>query len=144
MKLPLDNLDYIKKLISMHHRPMQLVDGGVSDSAIRRLAANAGDTLEDLFLLCRCDITSKNDNIIKRYLNNYDIVVQKVIDVQIKDKLREFKSPVNGDEIMELCNIKPSKMVGYIKTNIENAILDGVIPNEHTAAKEFLLDNKDE
>ena len=143
MKLPLDNIDYIKKLIRLHLRPMQLVDGEVTDSAIRRLAVNAGDALEDLFLLCRCDITSKNPNLTKKYLSNYDIVAQKVIDVQAKDKLREFQSPVRGEEIMEVCNILPSKLVGIIKTNIENAILDGIIPNEYNAAKSYFLEHKD-
>ncbi|MDR0927390.1 MAG: CCA tRNA nucleotidyltransferase [Ignavibacteria bacterium] len=144
LKLPLDHIDYIKKLIRLHLRPMQLVDGEVTDSAVRRLAVSAGDALEDLFLLCRCDITSKNPNLTQKYLNNYDIVAQKVIDVQEKDKLREFQSPVRGEEIMETCNIPPSKLVGIIKTNIENAILDGVIPNEYDAAKSYFLQHKSE
>jgi len=144
MKLPLDNIDYIKKLIRLHLRPMQLVDGEVTDSAIRRLAVNAGDTLEDLFLLCKLDITSKNPNLTQKYLNNYALVAQKVIDVQEKDKLREFQSPVRGEEIMAICDIPPSKLVGIIKTNIENAILDGIIPNEYEAAKSYFLEHKDE
>ena len=143
MKLPLDNIEYIKKLIRLHLRPMQLVDGEVTDSAIRRLAVNAGDTLEDLFLLCKCDITSKNPNLTQKYLNNYSLVAQKVIDVQEKDKLREFQSPVRGEEIMEICDIPPCKLVGIIKTNIENAILDGIIPNEYNAAKYYFLEHKD-
>jgi poly(A) polymerase len=142
MKFPLEQIDYIKKLIRLHLRPMQLVDGEVTDSAIRRLAVNAGDALEDLFLLCKCDITSKNPNLTKKFLQNYDIVAQKVIEVQEKDKLREFQSPVRGEEIMEICNIPPSKLVGIIKTNIENAILDGQIPNEYEAAKQYFLANK--
>jgi poly(A) polymerase len=143
MKFPLDNIEYIKKLIRLHLRPTFLIDE-VTDSAIRRLAANAGDVLEDLFLLCKCDITSKNPNLTQKYLNHYDIVAQKVIDVQAKDKLREFQSPIRGEEIMEICNIPPSKMVGYIKTNIENAILDGIIPNEYDDAKQYFLLHKDE
>ena len=141
MRLPLDNIDYVKLLIKLHLRPMQLVDGEVTDSAIRRLAVQAGDALEDLFLLCRCDITSKNPHLTKQYFNNYDIVAQKVIEVQEKDKLREFQSPVRGEEIMEICNIPPSKLVGIIKTNIENAILDGIIPNEYEPAKAYFLEN---
>lgn len=144
MKFPLDNIEYIKKIIKLHLRPMALVEGEVTDSAIRRLAANSGDALEDLFLLCKCDITSKNPNLTAKYLNNYDIVAKKVIDVQIKDKLREFQSPVRGEEIMKICNITPSRMVGYIKTNIENAILDGIIPNEYDNAKNYFLLHKDE
>lgn len=144
MKFPLDHIEYIKKLVSLHLRPMQLVDSEVTDSAIRRLAVQAGDALEDLFLLCRCDITSKNPNKTQKYLNNYDVVAQKVIDVQEKDRLREFQSPVRGEEIMEICNLQPSRMVGIIKANIENAILDGLIPNEYEAAKIYFLENKDE
>ena len=143
MKLSLENIDYIKKLIRLHLRPMQLVDGEVTDSAIRRLAVNAGDTLEDLFLLCKCDITSKNPNLTQKYLNNYALVAQKVIDVQEKDKLREFQSPVRGEEIMYICEIPPCKLVGIIKANIENAILDGLIPNEYEAAKSYFLEHKD-
>jgi putative nucleotidyltransferase with HDIG domain len=143
LKLPLDNVDYIKKLVRMHLRPMQLVDD-VTDSAIRRLAVNAGADLEDLFLLCRCDITSKNATLANKYLSNYDVVAQKVLDVQEKDKLREFQSPVRGEEIMEICNIPPSRLVGIIKTNIENAILDGIIPNEYDAAKAYFISHKEE
>ena len=144
MKLPLENIEYIKKLIRLHLRPAFLSTDEITDSAVRRLAADAGDVLEDLLLLCKCDITSKNPDLAQKYLNKFDVVAQKVIDVQIKDKLREFQSPVRGDEIMELCNIPPSKMVGYIKTNIENAILDGIIPNEYDDAKAYFLSHKDE
>jgi putative nucleotidyltransferase with HDIG domain len=144
MKFPLDNIEYIKKLIRLHLRPAFLIAEEITDSAIRRLAADAGDVLEDLFVLCKCDITAKNPVLAQKYLNKFDIVAQKVIDVQIKDKLREFQSPVRGDEIMEICNIPPSKMVGYIKTNIENAILDGIIPNEYDDAKAYFLSHKNE
>lgn len=143
MKLPLANVEYVEKLIRLHQRPMALVDDGVSDSAVRRLAFQAGDALEDLFILCRADITTKNPKLTEKYLNNYEIVAQKVIDVQEKDKLREFQSPVRGEEIMETCGLQPCKAVGIIKTNIEEAILDGDIPNEYEAAKEFFLENKD-
>ncbi len=143
LKLPMDNINYVKLLIRMHLRPMQLVDNEVTDSAVRRLAFQAGDALEDLFLLCRSDITSKNIELTQQYLNNYDVVTKKVIEVQEKDKLRNFQSPVRGEEIMEICNIKPSRLVGIIKNNIENAILDGIIPNDYCAAKEFFLNNKE-
>ncbi len=144
MKLPLDNIDYIKKLIRLHLRPTFLITEEITDSAVRRLAANAGEVLEDLFLLCKCDITSKNPNLTQKYLAKYDKVAQMVIDVQIKDKLREFQSPVRGEEIMAICNIPPSKMVGYIKTNIENAILDGIIPNDYDEAKTYFLTHKNQ
>ena len=123
---------------------MSIVAEEITDSAIRRLAADSGDVLEDLFILCKCDITSKKPVLAQKYLNKFDVVSQKVIDVQIKDKLREFQSPVRGDEIMKICNISPSKMVGYIKTNIENAILDGIIPNEYEYAKSYFISHKDE
>jgi poly(A) polymerase len=143
MKLPLENVDYVEKLVRLHQRPMALVDDGVTDSAIRRLAAYAGEALEDLFLLCRCDITTNNPNLSKKYLNNYQKVWNKVLQVQEKDKLRQFQSPVRGEEIMEIFNLKPSPEVGVIKTAIEEAILDGIIPNDYDKAKEFVLQNKE-
>ena len=142
-RLPMEHVPYVEKLVRLHQRPMALVDEGVSDSAIRRLAFQAGDALEDLFLLCRADITTKNPKLSSIYLNNYELVFKKVIDVQEKDSLREFQSPIRGDEIMAVCNLQPSKAIGIIKTNIEEAILDGLIPNEYDAAKAFFLENKD-
>ncbi len=144
MRFPLEHLPYIETLIRMHQRPMQLVDDGITDSAIRRLAVQAGDALEDLFTLCRADITTKNPNRSRKYLNNYDAVFQKVIDVRERDNLRAFQSPVRGEEIMSICNIPQSRAVGYIKTAIEEAILDGIIPNDYNAAVNYLLANKDE
>lgn len=144
MKLPLDHQPYVETLVRLHQRPMQLVDEEVTDSAIRRLAVSAGPYLEDLFTLIRADITTKNPNREKKYFNNYEKVFQKVIDVQEKDKLREFQSPVRGEEIMEICKINPSKLVGKIKEEIEEAILEGIIPNEYDDAKKYFLENKDE
>ncbi len=143
MKLSMEYLPYVQNLIRMHQRPMKLVDESVTDSAVRRLAFQAGDTLEDLIILCKADITTKNPDLTIEYLNNYDIVMQKVIEVQEKDKLRQFESPIRGEEIMEICNLNPCKAIGRIKSKIEDAILDGVIPNEYTAAKEYFLDNID-
>ncbi len=143
MKLPLNKLPYIEKLIRLHLRPIALVDSNVTDSAIRRLIVQADDDLEDLITLCRADITSKNPKKVSRYLNNYEIVMQKVREVQEKDKLRAFQSPVRGDEIMEICGIPPSKKVGEIKSAIEEAILEGKIPNEYEAARNYLLKIKD-
>jgi len=143
MKLPFEHIEYVEKLVRLHQRPMALVDEEVTDSAIRRLAFNAGDALEDLFLLCKADITTNNPQLSEKYLQNYEIVKNKVIEVQEKDKLREFQSPVRGEEIMELCGIPPSIAVGLIKTAIEEAILDGEIPNQYDAAKEYFLLNKD-
>ncbi|MFH1052538.1 MAG: HD domain-containing protein [bacterium] len=143
MKLPLDNLAYVEKLVRLHQRPMALVDDGVTDSAIRRLAYHAGDALEDLFLLCRADITTKDISKSKQYMRNYDKVTAKVIQVQEKDKLREFQSPVRGEEIMEICGLEPSRAVGILKTAIEEAILDGIIPNEYDEAKAYLIANRE-
>ncbi len=142
LKLPLEHIEYVEKLVRLHQRPMVLVNDGVTDSAVRRLAFQAGSALEDLFLLCKCDITTNNPKLSQRYLNNYEMVSRKVLDVQEKDRLRDFQSPVRGEEIMELCEISPSRAVGYIKTAIEEAILDGIIPNEYEQAKEYFLENK--
>ncbi len=144
LKLPLTKLNYIEKLIRMHLRPIALVSENVTDSAIRRLSANAGEDLDDLITLCRADITSKNRSKVSKYLNNYDIVMQKVKDVQEKDNLRAFQSPVKGDEIMSICNLKPSKKVGEIKTAIEEAILEGKIPNTYEAAIQYIYEIKEE
>ena len=143
LRLPVEKLSYVEKLVRLHQRPMNLVEEGVTDSAVRRLAFHAGDALEDLFLLCRSDITTNNPELNEQYLNNYDIVARKVAEVQEKDKLREFQSPVRGEEIMEICNLQPCRCVGSIKTMIEEAILDGIIPNEYEAAKSYFLENKE-
>ncbi len=140
-KLPLEYQDYVQKLVRLHQRPMVLVDDGVTDSAIRRLAVNAGDALEDLFTLCKADITTKNPKLSEQYLKNYDAVLQKILEVQEKDKLREFQSPVRGEEIMQYCRLSPCKAVGIIKSNIEEAILDGIIPNEYEDANKYFEDN---
>ena len=144
MKLPFAKLEYIEKLIRLHLRPIALVSDDVTDSAIRRLIVAAEEELDDLIVLCRADITSKNPKKVSRYLNNYEIVMKKVIDVKEKDKLRAFQSPVRGEEIMKICNLKPSKKVGEIKNAIEEAILDGVIGNNYEEAYQYLLKIKDE
>lgn len=144
MKLPLNKLDYVEKLVRLHLRPIALAKEEVTDSAIRRLIVQAGDSLEDLITLCRADITSKNPQKVEKYLANYDSVMNKVMEVQEKDKLRAFQSPVRGDEIMKICNLKPSKKVGEIKKAIEDAILDGVIENNYEAALEYLMKIKNE
>lgn len=143
LKLPLEPLEYVQKLIRLHQRPMVLVDSQVTDSAVRRLAAHAGADLEDLFTLVRADITTKNPNLSEKYKRNYENVFNKVVDVQEKDRLREFQSPVRGEVIMEICNLMPSKPVGIIKSKIEDAILDGLIPNDYEDALRYLNDNKD-
>jgi putative nucleotidyltransferase with HDIG domain len=144
LKLPFNKLEYIEKLVRLHLRPIALAKEEVTDSAIRRLIVSAGEDLNDLITLCRADITSKNPNKVSQYLNNYDIVMQKVLDVQERDKLREFQSPVSGEIIMQVCDLKPSKKVGEIKNAIEEAILDGKIGNNYDEAYGYLLKIKDE
>ncbi|MBZ0201260.1 MAG: CCA tRNA nucleotidyltransferase [Ignavibacteriaceae bacterium] len=144
LKLPLHKLEYTENLVRLHLRPIALAKEEVTDSAIRRFIVSAGENLEDLITLCRADITSKNPQKVSRYLDNYERVMKKVWEVEEKDKLREFQSPVRGGEIMEVCNLKPSRKVGEIKTAIEDAILDGVIGNNYDEAYEYLLKIKDE
>lgn len=144
MKLPMNKLEYVEKLVRLHLRPIALVSDDVTDSAIRRLIVNADEDLEDLITLCRADITSKNPDKVERYLQNYEIVMMKVREVKEKDKLRAFQSPVSGDIIMQVCNLKPSKKVGEIKTAIEEAILDGIIGNTYEEAYEYLIKIKEQ
>lgn len=144
MRLPMTHLEYVEKLIRLHLRPIPLASDDVTDSAIRRLAAEAGENLEDLLILCRADITSKNPEKMKKFMNNYEIIEKRIVEVQEKDQLRNFQSPVRGEEIMEICKLTPSRKVGIIKKKIEDAILDGIIPNEYEAAKEYLYKIKDE
>lgn len=143
MKLPFTHMEYVEKLIRLHLRPISLVDDGVTDSAVRRLIVSAGECLDDLFLLCRADITSKNQYKVSKYFLNYEKVVEKIKEVREKDELRAFQSPVRGDEIMKICNIPPSKVVGILKTEIEEAILDGRIGNNYEEALAYLLEIKD-
>ncbi|MDP2302197.1 MAG: CCA tRNA nucleotidyltransferase [Ignavibacteria bacterium] len=141
LKLPMYKLEYIKTLVKLHLRPIALAKEIVTDSAIRRLIVEADEFLEDLITLCRADITSKNPNKVTKYLKNYDRVMGRVLEVKEKDRLRAFQSPVRGEEIMTLLNLKPSKIVGVIKTSIEEAILEGIIPNTYEVALEYLMQN---
>jgi tRNA nucleotidyltransferase/poly(A) polymerase len=144
MKLPLHQLEYIQKLVRLHLRPIALAKEEVTDSAIRRFVVDAGEDLEDLIILCRADITSKNPIKVEKYLGNYERVMQKVRDVKERDQLRAFQSPVKGEEIMQICNLKPSRKVGDIKTAIEEAILDGKIGNNYEEAYKYLMEIKDQ
>ena len=143
LKLPFTKLDYVEKLVRLHLRPIALAKEEVTDSAIRRLIVAAGEDLEDLITLCRADITSKNMEKVSKYLDNYEKVMKKVWEVEEKDKLRAFQSPVRGDEIMKICNLQPSKKVGEIKSAIEDAILDGKIGNNYEEAYHYLMKIKD-
>lgn len=142
MKLPMHHLHYVETLVRLHQRPMKLVDEGVTDSAVRRLAVQAGEHIEDLFMLCRADVTTRNATRASKYLRNYDTVQNKILDVQERDNLRAFQSPLRGEEIMQLAELQPCRAVGYMKWMIEEAILDGIIPNEYGAAKEYFLQHK--
>ncbi len=143
MKLPMEAAKYVEKLVRLHMRPMALVDEGVTDSAVRRVLFEAGEEIDDLLTLCRADITSKNPRLVKKYQTNYDLVAEKMVEVEEKDKMRAFNSPVRGEEIMTICNLPPSKTVGILKIAIEEAIIEGEIPNEYEAARAFLLEIKD-
>jgi putative nucleotidyltransferase with HDIG domain len=142
MKLPFDRIPYVEGLVRLHLRPMALADVEVTDSAVRRLLFDAGDLTDDLMTLCRADITSKNSKLVKQYTANYDLVHSKMKEVEEKDRLRAFQPPVRGDEIMQVCNLGPGKLVGALKSKIEEAILVGTIPNEHDSALQYLLSIK--
>jgi len=143
LKYPAQIIHYVKKLVRLHLRPMSLVDEEVTDSAIRRLLFISGAEFDDLMILCRADITSKNLKTIKKHMQNYEIVLEKARIVEEKDRIRAFKSPVDGIEIMHIFNLNPGPEVGRIKKIIEDAILDGLVPNEHDAALSYLLKNRD-
>jgi poly(A) polymerase len=144
MRLPMEPLPYIEKLIRLHLRPQALVDDVVTDSAVRRLLFETGNDIDDLMLLCRADITSKNQKLVEKVKRNYDLVISKMVEVEEKDRIRNWQPPMRGEEIMSVCALTEGVMVGILKDKITDAILDGIIPNEHDAALNYLLSIKDE
>lgn len=140
MKLPLDErLHYVEKLVGLHMRPIVIADEEVTDSAVRRLLFEAGPDIDDLMTLCEADITSKNQQRKQRFLDNFRLVREKLVDLQARDNYRTWTNPITGEEIMQTFNLKPCREIGILKQAVKDAIWESVIPNDHDAAFQFML-----
>ena len=140
MKLPTDErMAYVEKLVGLHMRPIAIADDVVTDSAVRRLLFEAGEDIDDLMRLCEADITSKNREKKRRFLENFQLVREKLADLQARDNYRTWQNPITGEEIMETFGLKPCREIGILKQAVKDAIWDSVIPNDHDAAFQFML-----
>ncbi|MBR3499785.1 MAG: HD domain-containing protein [Bacteroidales bacterium] len=138
LKLPIDAMKYVKKLVWLHLRPIALVDDGVTDSAVRRLLFDAGEDVDDLMILCRADVTSKNPAKVARVQANFSLVERKLVEVEQKDKIRNFKNPITGEHVMKVYGLEPCNTIGILKEAVKEAILDGIIENDFAQADAFM------